>query len=69
MIGVRINQLQAAAAAGGPLAPASARAVSHFVLLHVNGVGSVIRLRLRQDDQFAVMRQFATVIAEGVAAN
>lgn len=62
-----INQLQAAAAAGGPFSPASAGTVGHFVFLHVNGVGSEKGLGLGQDDQFAVMRQLAAVVAVSVA--
>ena len=40
VIGMGIDQFQAAAAAGGPFAPASARAVSHFVLRHIDRVGA-----------------------------
>ena len=67
VIGMRINQFQAAPAAAGPLAPASARAVGHLVFLHVNGVGPIIGLGLGQGEQFALVREFAAVVAVGVA--
>ena len=69
MIGVRINQFQTAAAAVRPLAPASARAIGHFVFRHIESpcwCSSVCGMDKRH--QFAVMRKFAAEIAHRVAA-
>ena len=67
MIGMGINQLQAAAAAGGPFSPASARAVGHLIFGHQNGRVGIERLRHDQRKQFAIVRQLAAIIAHRVA--
>ena len=63
-----INQFQAAAAAGGPFPPASARAIGHLIFDHQNGRVGVERLWHRQREQFAVVRQLAAIIAHRVTA-
>ena len=74
VIAAGVNQLQAAAAAGSPLAPASAGAIGDFILDHVksvgrqhtDGIGFDEQVRHGQGDTSGVVGKLAGEIAEGV---
>ncbi len=74
IVGIRIGQLQAASAPGGPLPPAPALVVSHFIHHDVNLVGRHLAetvgggddVRHGQRDAFAAVRKFAAKIAEAI---
>src|SRR5207245_760634 len=74
VVRARINQLEAAAATRGPLAPASPGNESDLVLDHVNNVSDKLAMTVRsgqrfgpgQGNSFAVMGQCAAEITQGI---